>query len=246
MYFTGQVDYPFGYGLSYASASYGQASIDHSTARPNDTVTVTVPLTNPGSQPVSEVVQLYVATPDSPAAAQRPTRRLAGFQRVTVAAGQSVEVKLPVGVADLAFFDDTAGKWVVDSGTYRFTVGSSSVDARSTLNVAVSGELEAAPATVTVHPIAEHDDPAVVTQRVTYSAGVVVTPRPTVVLNDDELFDKALPEGAIVSYTTDHPNVVSIDASGTIRTVAAGVATVTATVTMHGVSATTSFVLNVR
>jgi len=234
-YFAGAPSYPFGYGLSYTTFGYGPARIDKATATPDDTVTVSVAVTNTGAVPGDEVVQLYAATPDGPADAQRPVKRLVGFAKVSVPAGQTVAVALPVRLAELAFFDEQAGRWVVDPGRYRFELGSSSVDIQQSVELTVAGPLTPVPAVVTV-----------TADEVVAAPGTQVQPRLTVAMNDDTLYLGALPDGMTVALTSDRPGVVAVEADGTVRTVAPGVATVTATVTYGGASATADMVLVVR
>src|SRR5207237_1442928 len=84
MYFTGQPSYPFGYGLSYDTFQFSRLRADRSHLDANGTLHVTADVTNTGDVPGAEVAQLYVTTPDAPAAAQRPARRLEGFARVSL------------------------------------------------------------------------------------------------------------------------------------------------------------------
>jgi beta-glucosidase len=88
---------------------------------------------NTGSRNGDEVVQLYIR--DVLATVARPVMELRGFARVQLAAGQSKEVAFELGPADLQMLD--AGlRWVVEPGTFRVMVGSSSK------NIRLRGELE--------------------------------------------------------------------------------------------------------
>ena len=85
-----------------------------------------------------------------------------------------------------------------------------------------------------------------------FPEGVEIDPGLTVAMNDDSLYgwiapgqSKPLPPGTRLSFSSDRPDVVSVDPRGVIRTVANGAATVTATATYHGESASTSFVVRV-
>jgi beta-glucosidase len=73
-------------------------------------------VTNKGTVAGSEVPQLYVTTPFEPASAQRPIKRLEGFSKVTLNPGESKTVTFTVPVKKLAFFDESANKYVVDPG----------------------------------------------------------------------------------------------------------------------------------
>ena len=115
--------FPFGHGLSYGEHAYGQVRVDHDPA--TGAVTVTVPVTNTGGRPGSEVVQLYLAAP--PAAGQ-PPRQLKGFAKVRLDPGATADVTLRLDTADLAAYDEASGTWVVQPGRYELLVGRSSRD----------------------------------------------------------------------------------------------------------------------
>jgi beta-glucosidase len=128
------VAYPFGFGLSYTTFEYGQA-----TAAVTDAgLQVRVPVSNVGDRDGREVVQVYVSVPGS--AVRRAPRELKAFANVAIAAGQTVEVVLGIDRADLAYWETRLGRWVVEGGDYRCDVGASSRDLRSTAVVAVKGD----------------------------------------------------------------------------------------------------------
>ena len=133
------VAYPFGHGLSYTTFAYGSltASVDES---PDGTATVhvTVPVTNTGSRPGAEVVQLYVADPQ--AAVLRPTRELRAFRKVVLQPGETVQVELELGARDLSYWHPALNRWVVEGGEFLLEVGSSSRDLRARTSVRVAGE----------------------------------------------------------------------------------------------------------
>ncbi|MFY1672148.1 glycoside hydrolase family 3 C-terminal domain-containing protein [Plantactinospora sp. WMMB334] len=243
MYFDGEISYPFGHGLGYSGFGYSRLRVDRRTVDPNGTVRVGVDVTNTGRVAGAEVVQLYVSTPGAPAAKERPDRRLAGFEKISLRPGQTRRVEFVVRVADLAFFDERAGRYVVDSGAYAFQVGRSSADAdpRLRAGVTVRGALRPALSVVTASA------PTLV------SPGTVLAPRLTIALTDDTRYGHRvegagtpLPPGATVRYRSNRPQVVSVGRSGAIRAVATGVATITATVDYRGVRRSTEFAVGVR
>ncbi|WP_460917255.1 fibronectin type III-like domain-contianing protein [Plantactinospora veratri] len=138
MYFDGEVSYPFGHGLGYSEFGYSGLRVDRRTVDADGTVRVGVEVTNTGRLPGAEVVQLYVSTPGAPAGRERPAKRLAGFEKVALRPKQTRRVEFRVPVADLAFFDERAGRYVVDPGPYAFQVGRSSADADRRLRAVVS------------------------------------------------------------------------------------------------------------
>ena len=93
--------YPFGHGLTYASVRYSAVRLSAPTMAWNGEIAVSVTLTNAGARDASEVVQLYIR--DRVASITQPARLLKGFRRVTVPAGGSVEVSLPLTFTDLLF-----------------------------------------------------------------------------------------------------------------------------------------------
>lgn len=93
--------YPFGHGLTYASVTYSPVRLSAPVMAWGGEITATVTLTNAGSRAASEVVQLYLR--DRVATITQPARLLKGFRRVTVPAGGSIEVSLPLRFTDLSF-----------------------------------------------------------------------------------------------------------------------------------------------
>jgi beta-glucosidase len=129
-YFTGTPLYPFGYGLSYATFEYSNLTLsaDHLPASCGS-VEVGVDVTNTSGVAGDEVVQLYVSYPDS--AVQRPIQQLRGFRRVNIAAGATAHVTLPLSGADLAYYNERAGKFTVEAGkAVELQIGASSRDIR--------------------------------------------------------------------------------------------------------------------
>jgi beta-glucosidase len=93
--------YPFGHGLTYGTVSWSAVRLSAPTMAWNGAIDASVTLTNPGARAVSEVVQLYIR--DKTASITQPVRLLKGFRRVTVPAGGSLEVTLPLTFAELSF-----------------------------------------------------------------------------------------------------------------------------------------------
>jgi beta-glucosidase len=120
--------YPFGHGLSYTSFDYGPLRLDRRQLASDGTLHVTVRLTNSGRRRGTEVAQLYVH--DLVASVSPPVRQLKGFQRVTLAPGESRDVVFAITPADLAFHraDMTLG---TEPGDYEVFVGGSSTATRS-------------------------------------------------------------------------------------------------------------------
>ena len=129
-----EVAYPFGFGLSYTTFDYGQAS----AVATIDGIELRVPVTNAGGRDGREVVQVYVSLPGS--AVRRAPRELKAFANVAIAAGETVEVVLGIDRTDLAYWETRLGRWVVEGGDYHCAVGASSRDLRTTAVVKIPGD----------------------------------------------------------------------------------------------------------
>jgi beta-glucosidase len=252
MYFRGPLAYPFGYGRSYTRFRFSALRLATRRLDANGALRLRFRVTNTGRRSGSAVPELYVSTPDAPAALQRPIKRLEGFRQVHLAPGQARTVRMRVRVRDLAFYE--GGRAVVDRGRYVVQIATSSADRDIALRRSffVHGHLEPVPAVVTAKPTMRGDAARDVASRVMFPAGAVVHPKLTVALSDDRLFgyvrkghSRAFPRGMRFAYASDRPSVVSVDRRGVIRTVSAGVATVTATAIFHGHRRSTSFVVHV-
>ncbi len=134
MYFKGQPQYPFGFGLSYTTFEYSNLRVSAGSIGAAGEVAVSVDVRNTGSMAGDEVVQLYVKHLDS--AVERPIKELRGFERVALRAGETRTVKLPLKGADLTYWDAGKQSFVVEPGKVGIMVGGSSADVR--LETAIS------------------------------------------------------------------------------------------------------------
>jgi len=135
-FFTGQPLYPFGHGLSYTTFTYANLRTSADSAGANDTVMVSVDVTNSGKRSGDEVVQLYVEHVGS--SVERPIRELRGYRRLTLAPGETRTVQMPLLVSSLAYWDDAGHRWVVEPDAVRIRVGASSGDLRLDRTIRVS------------------------------------------------------------------------------------------------------------
>jgi beta-glucosidase len=136
MYFKGEPQYPFGYGLSYTTFELSSPRTNTETLDPSGSITVTVDVHNSGSREGDEVVQLYVRFPESKV--ERPLKQLRGFQRVTALAGETRTVSLELRAADLAYWSPENHAWVVEPGPVELLVGNSSSDRALKLKKAIT------------------------------------------------------------------------------------------------------------
>ncbi|MFZ5939205.1 MAG: glycoside hydrolase family 3 C-terminal domain-containing protein [Bacteroidota bacterium] len=118
--------FPFGYGLSYTTFEYSNLRCPKEVGAGEEEFTVLVDIRNTGTRDGDEVVQLYASYPGS--AVERPLKELRGFKRVHLQSGEKLTVPLVVKKADLAYWDTGKNSFVVEQGTVRLMVGSSSED----------------------------------------------------------------------------------------------------------------------
>jgi beta-glucosidase len=129
--------YPFGHGLSYTTYAYGNLVVESDRLAPDDTLVVSVDVTNTGAVAGDEVVQLYVGYDSS--AVERSERDLKAFARVPLDPGETRTVTLEVPVRDLAYWDAGAGQWIVEPMDHTVHVGGSSRDLPLEAQVSVDG-----------------------------------------------------------------------------------------------------------
>ncbi|MFD0774768.1 glycoside hydrolase family 3 C-terminal domain-containing protein [Streptomonospora algeriensis] len=137
-YFDGDPLYAFGHGLSYTDFEYGKPDLDRKRIGEDGTVAVRVPVTNTGERDGDEVVQLYTSQQRS--RVKQPAKELRDFERVHVEAGETVAVELEIDAADLAFWDVTRSRMVVERAKHEVLIGSSSADIRRTSRIRVDGK----------------------------------------------------------------------------------------------------------
>lgn len=130
MHLTGEPLYAFGHGLSYTRFDYAQLEEPDGEVPAGSVARVGVELTNRGSRPGDEVVQLYVHKPDS--AVSRPRLQLQAFRRIPLQPGETRTVALEVDTRRLAYWDAAEDRWVIEPGRYELMVGASSSDIRLT------------------------------------------------------------------------------------------------------------------
>lgn len=122
--------YPFGYGLTYTTFSYGKPTVTGSGRNFKASVTVT----NTGSKDAYEVVQLYMHDPVASIA--RPVKELKGFRRIMLKAGETKEVTFDITEKDLSYYD-AEGRQVFEPGKFDIMLGH---DSRSLQTVSITAE----------------------------------------------------------------------------------------------------------
>ena len=115
--------YPFGFGLSYTTFAFGNLTAPSTVSR-HQPFQVSADVTNSGSVVGTDVVQLYLHESDT--TVLQPVKKLEGFQRVTLAPGQTKTVTFTLGPQNLGYYDEQ-GRFVVQPGPFDLWVGDSSV-----------------------------------------------------------------------------------------------------------------------
>src|SRR5579862_1003905 len=112
--------FPFGFGLSYTAYAYSGLSVT-----PGDSTAVSFTVKNTGKRAGTEIAEVYASLPD---AAGEPPKRLVGWTRVDLAAGESKQVAVPVSRDRLTIYDEASDCWKLVPGQYVIRVGGSSGD----------------------------------------------------------------------------------------------------------------------
>lgn len=117
--------YPFGYGLTYSSIEYGQATLSSEMLSQNGNLEVKVSIKNTGKREESEVVQLYIQ--DLVGSISRPVKELKGFQKISLMPGESREVTFSIDEELLKFYNADL-EWGSEPGKFNIFIGPNSRD----------------------------------------------------------------------------------------------------------------------
>lgn len=120
--------FPFGYGLSYTDFKYSGMVLSSANLRGNQTLSISVTVSNTGKYDGEEVVQLYIR--DLFGKVVRPVKELKGFQKVFIKKGESKKVDFKLTTEDLKFYDDQLNyDW--ESGEFDVMIGTNSQDVQT-------------------------------------------------------------------------------------------------------------------
>lgn len=147
-----EVSYPFGYGLSYTTFEQTLKSVDVDLA--NRTVTAEVDVKNTGDVAGKDVVQLYTSVPytdyDVENKVEKSAVQLLDYEKTDmIEPGESQTVTITADAQDMASWDSsceneagTTGNWILDNGTYYFTVGNGAHEAVNNVLAAQNQDVE--------------------------------------------------------------------------------------------------------
>lgn len=129
--------FPFGYGLSYTTFSYGKLTLDQREMEDTQTLKVSVNVKNTGTRSGKEVVQLYVEAPQGEVI--RPVRELRGFEKITLNPGEEKTVTFQLDKRAFAYWNAQIHDWFVEDGSYRICIGRNAEEMVLSENVMVHG-----------------------------------------------------------------------------------------------------------
>lgn len=123
------VQWPFGYGLSYTTFAYSNLKADRTDFTADDAITFSVDVTNTGSVAGKESVLLYSS--DLIATVSPDVKRLRAFDKIELQPGQTKTVKLTIPASDLAYVAPD-GRWILEEGQFRIAVADQSITINAT------------------------------------------------------------------------------------------------------------------
>lgn len=115
--------FPFGFGLSYTTFTYGNLFISSNKMTASETINVSVPVTNSGNYDGKEVVQLYIR--DVIGSVTRPLKELKGFQKIEINKGETKTVTFEISIEELKFYNFDL-QFVAEPGKFEIFIGTNS------------------------------------------------------------------------------------------------------------------------
>lgn len=136
MYHQQEPLYPFGYGLSYTTYEYSNLQLSQQHLNLGETLIVSFDIKNTGEKDGDEVVQLYTHAQSE---VERPQKELKGFDRISLKAGETRHVEIPLSHDQLCYFNDQTNTFDVEEGTVDVMIGASSADIRLRATITTEG-----------------------------------------------------------------------------------------------------------
>lgn len=118
--------FPFGHGLSYTEFEISDIKLSKDKLTVNDEIVLEVNVKNTGKSAGKEVVQLYINDVES--SVERPNKELKGFEKVSLAPGESKKVEFRINTKQLSFYDIETRKFKAEHGKFTALIGASSID----------------------------------------------------------------------------------------------------------------------
>jgi len=117
--------FQFGYGLSYTKFAVGSAKFNKTEISKNDTLTLTIPVSNVGKKDGTEILQVYIKKVGDK---DGPLKTLKGFSRNFIKTGKATDVMIKIPSSAFEFYNRSTGKMEISSGDYEILYGNSSDD----------------------------------------------------------------------------------------------------------------------
>lgn len=121
--------FPFGHGLGYTRFAIEGMNVTET----NGEVSANITVRNLGNRQGTTVVQLYLS--DNESSIKRPEKELKGHSKLTLPAGEEATVSVNLSARDFAFYDENAGLWRVEAGTFTLSAGLSATDIQATASL---------------------------------------------------------------------------------------------------------------
>lgn len=134
------VQFPFGYGLSYTTFEYSDLKLDKGSITDEEILTVSCKVKNTGERFGKEAVQLYVS--DKVSSVQRPVRELKGFRKIGLMPGEEKEITFQLDKRAFAYYEEKIHDWFIESGDFQIEIGASSRDIRLSADVQVNSSVQ--------------------------------------------------------------------------------------------------------
>ncbi len=135
--------FPFGFGLSYTSFQFANLKVTPPSS--SAFASVEFDVTNTGQRPGADVAQVYISEPGAKEA--RPAHELKGFQRVSLVAGETLHVVVPLDARAFAWYNPQLHHWTIDPGRFTISVGD------SVAALPLTGTVEISPASAKTAPL---------------------------------------------------------------------------------------------
>ena len=132
--------FPFGHGCSYTTFEYSHLVVNQDHIRDDESLIVSVDITNTGKVFGKEVVQLYVQ--DLTETAIRPVKELRQFEKVALQPGETQTISFTLTKRDFAYYHTGISDWYVPTGQYRILIAKSSRDIKLEETITVTSTIE--------------------------------------------------------------------------------------------------------
>ncbi len=135
-----EVQFPFGYGLSYTTFEYRDMKLDKESMTDKDKLKISLTVKNTGSRFGKEVVQIYTRVKDS--AVRRPVRELKGFEKIALQPGEEKTVQFVLDAKAFAYYEPRISDWLVEKKEVIVEAGASSRDIRLSASLFLDSGME--------------------------------------------------------------------------------------------------------